>query len=49
MEHKSKGIMALLLDAAVALAGMAITVGGVSMIAGDAKALTKKPTPKTKG
>lgn len=49
MESKSKGFMALLFDTAVTLVGMAITVGGVSLIAGDAKALTKKLTPKAKG
>jgi len=49
MESKSKGFMALLFDAAVTLIGMAITVGGFSLIAGDAKEITKKPTPKVNG
>ncbi len=49
MESKSKGFMALLFDAAVTLVGMAITVGGISLIAGDAKAITTKPTPKAEG
>lgn len=49
MEHKSKGIMAMLFDAAVTLVGMAITVGGISLITGDVKAITTKPTPKAEG
>lgn len=49
MERKSKGIMALLFDAAVTLVGMAITVGGVTLITSDAKEITKKPTPKANG